>query len=63
MNHIAQSPLAAKPLDGLGDLFINRPPSTPRSLGGRWIARRYSLPAATADLLGELIGLGPEGRP
>ena len=68
MKHIAQSPLAAMPLDGFGELFVTRIPAVivtpagPRSLGGRWIARRHGVSPASADLLAELIGLGPEAR-
>ena len=41
MKHIAQSPLAAKPLDGFGELFVTRIPAVtvtpagPRSPGDR----------------------------
>jgi hypothetical protein len=64
MEQIAQNPFRAKPLDCFGDLLVNRVPAVsispagPRTPGGRWIARRYGVPAASADLFAELTGLG-----
>jgi hypothetical protein len=65
---IAESPSPAKPLGGHGDLLVNRTPAVlisaagPRSPGGRWIAHRYGVPPASADLFAELIGLSLEVR-
>ena len=64
MKHIAQNLARTKPLDGPGDLYINRVPAVivtpagPRSTAGRWVASRFHVSGVAADLIAQLAGLG-----